>query len=276
MLLTMGVYDYALHRMRATKAALYRRTGRAANSVEGVARGAVFFAACACGTGSSASPSDASVGESDGATVAQGDFCGAIATAICGTFLPCCDSLDAGSDPATCTAEVQAWCARGLPPTATYDGTAAAACVAFYQDVTLQGCTITHPATSNACTMVFAGTAPPGAPCASNHVAIATCAPSDAGEPVCDEFADGGSACAILPYIGLGESCSDGQKPCRPPLRCSRSTSVCVQPEALGAACTDPDGCESLNCVGGGCAPTAPRAIDVSFCTTWASSGDGG
>jgi hypothetical protein len=270
--------------------------------VVSVALGAFGWWGCGAGSGANGASSDASAENNGGGTTSDGgagadsstfteatndantvqesDFCDAIASGICTQFLPCCDSLDAGTDPASCRSQVRAWCAPEVAsPNLVYDPAAAADCVNFYQNgtgnLTVENCKIVHPATSNTCAQAFVGTLPLGAPCVPDTNNDNECAPSDAGLAGCNGLAEGGPRCTIIPYVGQGQACDDVTTWCRPPLQCN-TEQQCVLPGPLGSACTEASDCTSANCVDASCAPTAPIVVDVGFCQSYAITPDGG
>ena len=230
------------------------------------------------GTSTDSSTSTAPTNDAD--TVQESDFCDAIASGLCTQLLPCCDSLDAGTDPASCRSQVRAWCAPEVAsPNLVYDPVAAAGCVNFYQNrtgnLTVENCKIVHPATSNTCAQAFVGTLPPGAPCVPDTNNDNECAPSDAGITLCNGLADGGPRCAVAPYVGQGQACDEVTTWCRPPLACS-DEHKCVLPGPLGSACTEAADCTTASCVDASCAPTQPIVVDVGFCQSYAITPDGG
>ena len=230
--------------------------------------------------GTRADSSTSAEATNDADAVQASDFCDAVASGICAQFLPCCDSLDAGTDPASCLSQVRAWCAPEVAsPNLAYVPAAAASCVNFYQNgtgnLTVENCKILHPATSNTCDEAFVGTLPLGAACAPDTNSDDECAPSDAGLARCDGLADGGPRCAIIPYVGAGHACDDVTTWCRPPLQCG-TEHACVLPGPLGSPCTEAADCTSASCVDASCAPTQPIAIDIGFCQSYAITPDGG
>lgn len=216
----------------------------------------------------------------DAGAVTENDFCNEVAAGLCAQLLPCCDSLDAGTDPATCRSQVSAVCApQAAAPRVVYDPIAASACVGFYENrtgnLTVQNCAIVHPATSNECSRVFIGTLPPGAACDTDAGGDNQCAPNDAGLTAC-LAGDGGARCAVVPRVGQGQPCNNLTTACLPPLLCSPRSHICVLPQPLGGSCSEPVGCASFNCVDGGCADVAPIVIDVGFCRDYAIAAGGG
>jgi hypothetical protein len=236
------------------------------------------------GSGGTNQPDDAGLGSNaeDGSApaVTASSFCAEVASGLCTQLLPCCDSLDAGSDPASCFARVSAWCAPQIAsPNLVFDPDAAAGCAAFYQNrtqnLTVRDCEIIHPATSNTCAQAFTGTLPPGAPCPLDVNSDNQCAPSDAGSVACRALLDGGPSCTITPYVGEGQRCDDMTAWCRPPLVCN-TKDTCVLPQPLGSPCTEAADCTSDTCADGGCAPTAPIVVGVGFCEAYAITPDAG
>ncbi len=248
---------------------------------------AIAWCACASNAGSGDSSVTQGSGDADGGAatpsagaVPESEFCNEVAAGLCAQVLPCCDSLDAGSDPATCRSQVSAKCtSQVVAPDVVYDPVAASECVAFYQNrtgnLTVEGCAIVHPATSNACDRAFVGTLTPGLACSTDAGPDNECAPSDAGLAACLAAA-GGTRCAVVPYVSQGQPCDNLTTACRPPLLCSPRSHICLLPQPFGAACSEPESCTSFNCVDGGCGDVAPIAIDESFCRDNSIQADGG
>jgi hypothetical protein len=262
--------------------------------------GLVLSSCVACGHGASDTQGDSGTGLGadaagqgssntegmDGAmdgtapTPTASTFCAEVASGLCTQLLPCCDSLDAGSDPESCLARVTAWCEPQISsPNLVFEPDAAAACVAYYQNqtqnLTVRDCQIVDPATSNTCAQAFTGTLPPGAACPPDTNADNPCAPSDAGSVSCNASIDGSAVCAIIPYAGEGQRCDYVTATCRPPLACN-TEHTCVLPGPLGAPCAEAADCTSATCADGGCAPTAPIVVDVEFCKAYAITPDAG
>jgi hypothetical protein len=239
--------------------------------------------------------------------VSQSNFAQQYAQALCTALQHCCAENNVASNYASCTAGWESAVNNLLTSAGTYNSTAGTQCVQQVQAAANASCQPGPGTLSDAratCQQVFAGQAPPGAPCSSASQcapvdgSIVTCAvvPSDSGTE-----AGGGQlplsaqpslapldvhlspedtpVCVVepLPEAGAPAPCSfdveAGLDTCAAGTFCDPASKTCLPDNAAGSPC-DPgvlSSCQPGNfCVNGGaangtCAPAGPAG---SPCTS--------
>lgn len=212
----------------------------------GVGSGAVLFAlwvpACGGTTTTTGTGTDPGAGTSTGsaAPISIAQLGDQLANAFCDNIGGCCQAAGIAFDLAECKANILSVVSQGLAremsPNIRYDANAAGACVAAYASV-VKSCKSSN-SIETACTGVFVGSLPAGAPCTVDD----ECASPAGSAAFCDggDSTNGGasgtcsvtSASATSAHGKLGESCAASCP--------SGTTCAATGPSAAGGSGTGP------------------------------------
>jgi hypothetical protein len=178
-------------------------------------------------------------GANSATTVARGDFPQAYASAICDNIEPCCETVGSSYSKERCEA---ANTGTDLGSTVTYDGNAAALCLAALRDLVTSCAAFTNTEEYQNCGRVYAGTRGEGQPCTI---------PAECLLPADGSVSCVGNLCRQERAVGLGEKCADGSPDgyfdhCGPDGYCPAG--VCTARLALGADCFGNDQCTTNDC----------------------------
>jgi hypothetical protein len=187
--------------------------------------------------------------EDDDDSIAREDMPAAYASGMCEALSVCCESLGQPMSVADCREFIEPNIANQNDPALSYDGQAAAACLAAGTSAYRQCST----PSASVCERVWAGSLENGAACESNR---------DCQSRFCD------SALCQTPEAlpALGEPCT---LECAEGAHCDQTTLRCRALEPEGAPCVASSECAGGYCEAGVCDESS---VFLTLCTTFAGA----